>query len=106
MAVPHQLLALVLCLWSLSEVFSFNLEPRIPIVKKGSPKSHFGYTVAQHQTILDTISGEKHKKSCLSKCTCETFNKKKNFLCKDLVARSSGLDVKVTGERYPARERS
>ncbi|XP_064116028.1 LOW QUALITY PROTEIN: integrin alpha-PS1-like [Macrobrachium nipponense] len=65
MAIPCPLLALLLCFWSLTLVCSFNLEPRIPIVKKGSPKSHFGYTVAQHQTILDTASGVQYNKSWL-----------------------------------------
>ncbi|XP_068244696.1 integrin alpha-3-like isoform X2 [Palaemon carinicauda] len=65
MAIPSPMLALLLCFWSLTLVCSFNLEPRIPIVKKGSPNSHFGYTVAQHQTILDTALGTKYKKSWL-----------------------------------------
>ncbi|XP_047487333.1 integrin alpha-PS1-like isoform X2 [Penaeus chinensis] len=63
MAEPTRLFALLWCLCSLGQVLPFNLEPKIPIVKKGSPKSHFGYTVAQHQTILDTASGVPYKKS-------------------------------------------
>ncbi|XP_045602877.2 uncharacterized protein [Procambarus clarkii] len=51
MAVPCRLIVIFLCVCAFTVVFTFNLEPRIPIVKKGSPKSHFGYTVAQHQTL-------------------------------------------------------
>ena len=32
-------------------VISFNLEPRIAIVKRGPPGSYFGYSVAQHQVV-------------------------------------------------------
>ncbi|XP_012263310.2 integrin alpha-PS1 isoform X2 [Athalia rosae] len=34
-------------------VFSFNLEARIPVIKRGSPGSYFGYSVAEHQEIAD-----------------------------------------------------
>ena len=40
-------------------VSSFNLEPRIAIVKTGPPGSYFGYSVAQHQIVdrnsLDSV---------------------------------------------------
>ena len=36
-------------------VLTFNLEPRIAIVKRGPPGRYFGYSVAQHQ-ILDRSS--------------------------------------------------
>ncbi|XP_012134810.1 multiple edematous wings isoform X2 [Megachile rotundata] len=32
---------------------TFNLEPRIPIIKKGLSGSYFGYSVAEHQEISD-----------------------------------------------------
>ena len=32
-------------------VAGFNLEPRIAIVKTGTPGSYFGYSVAQHQVV-------------------------------------------------------
>lgn len=32
----------------------FNLEPRIPVAKRGMPGSYFGYSVAQHQSIDDS----------------------------------------------------
>ena len=32
-------------------VISFNLEPRIAIVKRGPPGSYFGYSVAEHQVV-------------------------------------------------------
>ena len=35
----------------LAPVSSFNLEPRIAIVKTGPPGSYFGYSVAQHQIV-------------------------------------------------------
>ncbi|XP_063233340.1 integrin alpha-PS1 isoform X2 [Bacillus rossius redtenbacheri] len=36
-----------------NSVRAFNLEPRIPLIKKGSPGSYFGYSVAEHQTVDD-----------------------------------------------------
>ncbi|KAK8740447.1 hypothetical protein OTU49_002915 [Cherax quadricarinatus] len=51
MAAPIRLIVCMFCVCTFSVVFSFNLEPRIPIVKKGSAHSHFGYTVAQHQSV-------------------------------------------------------
>lgn len=42
-----------------TNVIAFNLEPRIPVVKIGTPLSHFGYSVAQHQTVSDTVSQRK-----------------------------------------------
>lgn len=32
-------------------VISFNLEPKIAIVKRGPAGSYFGYSVAQHQMV-------------------------------------------------------
>ena len=32
-------------------VISFNLEPKIAIVKRGPAGSYFGYSVAQHQIV-------------------------------------------------------
>ncbi|XP_053971338.1 integrin alpha-PS1 isoform X1 [Hylaeus volcanicus] len=32
-------------------VYTFNLEPRIPVIKKGPSGSYFGYSVAEHQEI-------------------------------------------------------
>ncbi|CAL4109248.1 unnamed protein product, partial [Meganyctiphanes norvegica] len=54
------LLTGLLCL-QLAE--GFNLEHRIPIIKKGRPTSHFGYSVAQHQSVLEKLSGKKINKS-------------------------------------------
>lgn len=31
-------------------VASFNLEPRIPVIKFGEPGSYFGFSVAEHIT--------------------------------------------------------
>lgn len=44
----YQLILIVLdvCL-----IYSFNLEPRIPVIKKGLNGSYFGYSVAEHQEI-------------------------------------------------------
>lgn len=36
---------------------AFNLEPRIPMIKEGSPNSYFGYSVSGHQ-ILDHLTGD------------------------------------------------
>ncbi|XP_011558846.3 integrin alpha-PS1 [Plutella xylostella] len=35
---------------------SFNLEPRIPVIKFGRSGSYFGFSVAEHQTITDSSS--------------------------------------------------
>ena len=32
-------------------VISFNLEPKIAVVKRGPAGSYFGYSVAQHQVV-------------------------------------------------------
>ncbi|XP_018021085.2 integrin alpha-PS1, partial [Hyalella azteca] len=48
-----------------SGILGFNLEPRIPIVKIGNPNSHFGYSVAQHQSVLETISSKRRVTSWL-----------------------------------------
>ncbi|XP_071512527.1 integrin alpha-PS1-like isoform X2 [Panulirus ornatus] len=63
MAHPIRVIVFLQCLCLLSLVFSFNLEPRIPIVKNGTPGSHFGYTVAQHQSIVERAPGRVHKTS-------------------------------------------
>lgn len=31
----------------------FNLEWRIPVIKRGKSESYFGYSVAEHQEILE-----------------------------------------------------
>ena len=31
-------------------VLSFNLEPTLPVIKRGEPSSYFGFSVAQHST--------------------------------------------------------
>lgn len=31
-------------------VLSFNLEPKLPVIKRGDPSSYFGFSVAQHST--------------------------------------------------------
>lgn len=41
----------VLLLCILHCVTSFNLEPRIPVIKFGEPGSYFGFSVAEHLTI-------------------------------------------------------
>lgn len=46
-------LSLILLLSSIHNIFGFNLEARIPVVKRGSPGSYFGYSVAEHQEISD-----------------------------------------------------
>lgn len=37
-------------------VQSFNLEPRIPVIKHGSAGSYFGYSVAQHRNVVETAN--------------------------------------------------
>ncbi|KPJ08494.1 hypothetical protein RR48_12247 [Papilio machaon] len=48
----------VLYLCILHSAFSFNLEPRIPVIKYGEKGSYFGFSVAEHLTINST-SGDK-----------------------------------------------
>lgn len=43
--------ASVLFLFILYSVTSFNLEPRIPVLKFGDEGSYFGFSVAEHMTI-------------------------------------------------------
>ena len=43
--------AVWLCLSSSTAVWGFNLEPRLAIVKKGTPGSYFGFSVSQHQIV-------------------------------------------------------
>lgn len=49
---------LVLVVLNVCLVHTFNLEPRIPVIKKGLNGSYFGYSVAEHQETSDdgTIS--------------------------------------------------
>ncbi|XP_043249530.1 integrin alpha-PS1 isoform X2 [Colletes gigas] len=55
--IRHQLTWFILnvCL-----VYTFNLEPRIPVIKRGLNGSYFGYSIAEHQEISDD-STEKPK---------------------------------------------
>lgn len=46
---------IILCIvfFILSIVNSFNLEARIPVVKRGLKGSYFGFSVAEHQEISE-----------------------------------------------------
>ncbi|XP_026672705.1 integrin alpha-PS1 isoform X2 [Ceratina calcarata] len=44
---------LVLIIFNVCLVHCFNLEPRIPVIKKGLNGSYFGYSVAEHQELSD-----------------------------------------------------
>lgn len=35
----------------LFSAYSFNLEPRIPVIKLGKSGSYFGFSVAEHLTV-------------------------------------------------------
>lgn len=35
--------------------YAFNLEPRIPVIKRGMEGSYFGYSVAEHQEIEHSL---------------------------------------------------
>lgn len=48
---------LVLVVLNVCLVHGFNLEPRIPVIKKGLSGSYFGYSVAEHQEIPDDDKG-------------------------------------------------
>lgn len=37
-------------------IYSFNLETRIPVIKRGKPGSYFGFSVAEHQSV-DDVNG-------------------------------------------------
>ena len=45
--------ALLAVTWA--RVAAFNLDPRIPVIKKGPKGTHFGYSVAVHQTVVQTF---------------------------------------------------
>ena len=47
-------LCLVLCVCGVN---SFNLEARIPVIKRGSRGSYFGFSVAEHQELLE-VNGQ------------------------------------------------
>ena len=51
------LLALVLVL-VLAGVSAFNLDPRIPIIKRGQPDTYFGYSIAQHRITNERRIGD------------------------------------------------
>ncbi|RZF34110.1 hypothetical protein LSTR_LSTR014049 [Laodelphax striatellus] len=38
----------------------FNLEARIPIIKRGSTGSYFGYSVAEHQAVNEVTNKVEH----------------------------------------------
>ena len=48
---PSIMVSILFILSFVSIVWSFNLEPRIAIVKEGLPGTYFGFSVAQHQII-------------------------------------------------------
>ena len=48
---PSIMVSILFILNFVSIVWSFNLEPRIAIVKEGLPGTYFGFSVAQHQII-------------------------------------------------------
>lgn len=41
---------LLLLLHCVSDGEGFNLEPKLPVIKRGDPSSYFGFSVAQHLT--------------------------------------------------------
>lgn len=49
----ENLFPLLILVSGISHVFCFNLEARIPVIKRGSTGSYFGYSVAEHQEITD-----------------------------------------------------
>lgn len=49
---PGRLFLLLLCFVHLCS--PFNLEPRLPIVKRGPVDSYFGFSVAQHVIADET----------------------------------------------------
>ena len=54
------LLLLLVCL--LGGTFSFNLEPRLPVLKNGAPESFFGFSVALHQSVEERYDGSEVRK--------------------------------------------
>lgn len=57
--ISHEI-SLFLTLLCLSLVLGFNLEIRLPVVKKGTEGSYFGYSVAEHQSINDVNNKIEH----------------------------------------------
>ena len=54
----------------LSPVSAFNLEPRIPVVKRGTEGSYFGYSVAMHQSVDPITNADLDSWCVLSKLFC------------------------------------
>lgn len=41
-------------------IHSFNLETRIPVIKRGKTGSYFGFSVAEHQSVDDVTGNITH----------------------------------------------
>ena len=50
-SLKSSVMIFIYCLLNFVSVWSFNLEPRLAIVKEGLPGTYFGFSVAQHQII-------------------------------------------------------
>lgn len=46
-------LAAVIAALCVHRGIGFNLESRIPVIKRGAPGSYFGYAVAEHQEFVE-----------------------------------------------------
>lgn len=40
--------------------FSFNLESRLPVIKRGTEGTYFGYSVAEHQAVYEINGTVEH----------------------------------------------
>ncbi|KAF0294631.1 hypothetical protein FJT64_007672 [Amphibalanus amphitrite] len=61
MAVVTRCRLVLLACW-LGGAFSFNLEPRIPVIKNGATESFFGFSVALHQSFEERFDGSEVRK--------------------------------------------
>lgn len=53
-------LLLLTCSGTVHRALGFNLETRLPIVKRGVKDSYFGYSVAGHQSLDEALKEVAH----------------------------------------------
>lgn len=51
--ISFSCLVLAIVLYQVDLSVSFNLESRLPVIKRGRDGTYFGYSVAEHQSIAE-----------------------------------------------------
>ena len=106
------------CLWLLvSNVTSFNLETRAPVIKLGPKGSFFGYSVAEHQTnegepviLVGAPKGQNlqpgtNMSGALYSCPISSYTRDCQQVVTDGKRKSNGMyDGRVKSLNYPVAE--